>query len=168
MISCEAKFAKLSVVRCTITMHRAFTLIELLAVIVIISMIAGVGLISLSSADTEATLQRIGFEWRELDGKLRIVSQRDPASRLSLRINDNTITGEGATDELSQLIIMPHRVEAQLLVDDAVESIAFDRRGCSSDYTLVLSLEQSKKQWQVFGLTGWIHEVSSDREGDQS
>lgn len=142
--------------------HRAFTLIELLTVVVILSMTAGMGLVAISNVHDEATLERIGFEWRELDARSRIVA-RQVRSRPVLTIEDGIIEAEGVGESALVAIPVPDDVEAQFEVDGlADDRVSFDARGCSPDYTFSLRSAERRKAWRTSGESGWIEAVREE------
>jgi len=142
---------------------RALTLIELLAVVVILGLVLGIGVTNLSAAHAEAQLERCASAWRTLDAEARILlMQRRDRPLLRLKVDEfhrRVVLSAGEVDVFDS-IALPEGVEARLLVDGSTGSVGFDRRGCSPDYVFELRTPDRTRRWNVEGLTGWIHERS--------
>lgn len=142
--------------------RRAFTLIELLAVVVILSITAGMGLIALSNVHGEARLERIGLAWRELDARSRTIARQGRSSPM-LEIESAVIQAENLGEWGLVAIAIPDGVQAQCEVAGLrATRVLFDTRGCSPDYTLSLTSEARRKAWRVSGETGWIEAVREE------
>lgn len=136
---------------------RGLTLVEMLAVIVIVSLVAGVAAVGLAASSETAQLQAIGAEWRDLDGRARLFAR-------SLGPVVMTMHGEGTvvrldvreTGELLSEIALPAVVSGRIDTDMSDDSIVFDRLGRSVDYEVTLQGAERVIRWRVCGLTGLI------------
>jgi len=144
---------------------RGLTLIELLAIIVILAMVSSVLAIGLGSASSVASIQSFASQWAGMDGRARLMSRTqdldaDPiimvASEGRVALLRHRVDGhdEAVVDEI-------HSPRGVALRIEGIEHqwIDFDRRGCTPDYKLVLKLHDVKRVWRVHGLTGWIEEI---------
>ena len=138
---------------------RSFTLIELLAVIVIITLTAGTVTVGLASANIGAQLQAAVSRWCNLDGRARTLSRalgpitmrhevQRPLVRLSL-IDSNERLAE---------IALPRNVIARLTTDRPTDTVDFDRLGHTPDYDVQIVIDDRVVAWHVCGLTGYITE----------
>lgn len=147
--------------------RRAFTLIEALAVVVVLAMASGVTVVALAAFDGEARLQRLGFEWSALDAQGRALARLRPpgAAAVRLRHDDDPRSirldaGDFGADWPQHEIRLPADVRATIELRDgqSVATVLFDRRGCSIDYRLAVEIDGNGKSWVVNGLTGLIEE----------
>ena len=138
---------------------RSFTLIELLAVIVIITLTAGTVSVGLVSANTSAQLQTAVSQWRDLDARARTLSRTlgPIIMRLEARRSLVQLSLLGSDERLAE-ITLPKNVSARLATDRPTATIIFDRLGRSPDYDVRLTLENRVIAWHVCGLTGYIME----------
>lgn len=140
--------------------RRAITLLEMLAVIVLVALIAGTSVVGLGGIEHGASTQRAAAQLQGLDAQARLLAQvekrmvvlslnaqRDTAS---LQLFDTT----GASTVVTS-IMMPAGVSVRL-DDGQVASIVFDRAGCSRDYSCHLQHDDARAAWHVAGLTGLI------------
>ena len=136
-----------------------FTLIELLAVIVIVSMIAGVTTISLASASDSAQLNATIARWRDLDARARLFARSlGPVTmRLDRESRSLRLYYDGLAELLSHLTL-PRGTNAQIVAQRPTDVVNFDRLGRSADYEVEVSISERTVHWHVCGLTGWITE----------
>lgn len=135
---------------------RAFTLIETLAVIVLLALIGtmiGTGLVHADdSGRFSATVAMI----RDTDGLARMHARTagravvmrllsDPA-RLQLAQYEDEPLAERA---------VPKRIQVQI----SANNIVFDRSGRSIDYIVEISAGELRRRLEIRGLTGWITEL---------
>jgi len=150
-------------------LQSAMTLIETLAMIVILSMVTGALGLRIVGSNRSAQAREAMARWRDLDAQARIAAQIEGAVRLELDTD-----GRGAVlkaihggDVLSSLR-WPEGFQGSLATseDENLSSIAFDSRGRGDDYFMILrDLEHPRDSSvltvRVCGLTGWI--VQEDR-----
>ena len=137
----------------------AFTLIEVLAVIVIVSMVAGLATFGLAAASDSARLRAAAAQWRDLDARARLFSRSLGPVVMSFEDPSNAVTLYSVeSNERLTAVVLPDGVWGRLRVDPPTESIVFDRLGRSVDYDVEVRTAQRLIQWRVFGLTGLITE----------
>ena len=140
-------------------MSRSFTLIEVLAVVVVLSLIAAVSVSSLGNVDTGMQVERAGARLRDLDTRARIYARRHEAVRLLLGAagsgvavlpldSEETILSIEWPPELS-VTLAPVRTDSEMVID---------RRGCGPDYRVSVTDGRTTLSWSVLGLTGAIIE----------
>lgn len=144
------------------THQRAFTLMELLAVIVLMSLVAGIAVSNLGGlSQTEAMLSTSAL-LHDLDAKARAYARTDRPCTMRLSSERSTVdlllTGDQSL--LSQVGV-PQGIGVKFAVRGGnATDVAFDRLGCSPDYELKCVGQSHTIVWSVCGLTGWRSEVS--------
>jgi prepilin-type N-terminal cleavage/methylation domain-containing protein len=143
-----------------VTRH-AFTLIEMLAVIVIVSMIAAMMSVSLAAADDQAAFLSAAAQCRDLDAKVRQCAQTQGLAAL-LRIGEDhdSLTLHVGANQIAT-VDLPLHLTVQIERDRPAQLITFDRAGRSPDYHLSLKLNDRFRGWRVCGLTGFFIEEST-------
>ncbi len=149
----------------------ALTLIELLAVVVIISLVASVGLVSLAAGGESDRLRASASAWRDLDAHARLLAQSQGALIMELNEDRTSVmlraVTNGDQDPRSEKTIhFPDGVTGELVESnsgDAWGGIWFDRLGRSSSYEAILNGPADPITWRVNGLTGLIVTKTSDR-----
>jgi len=143
--------------------RRALTLIELLAVVVILSMAAAIGVVSLSNVDAQARIDRFVDRWRELDDKARLTGMRGSAVVLNRGEDELTLSARDSEPDIIVAAAIPAHISMTFAIDGkTVDRLQFDQRGCSEDYTLAIATAVDILRWTVNGETGWIEPI---REG---
>ncbi len=139
--------------------RRGLTLIELLAVITLITMVAGVALAGLSSGSEEARLRAATADVIALDAHARRSAERHGAVTLE-RVDPDRLRLMNATGQIANLSLR-HGIEVQLLVNDSPASaIAVDALGRTDDYEIRVTLHDLERRISVAGLTGWTGEAA--------
>ncbi len=137
--------------------RRGLTLIELLAVITLITMVAGVALAGLSSGSEEARLRAATADVVALDAHARRSAERHGAVALE-RVDPDRLRLTNASGQVANLSLR-HGVEVQILVNEApVNAIGVDALGRSDDYEIRVTLNGLERRIVVAGLTGWTEE----------
>ena len=138
----------------------AFTLIEVLAVIVIVSMVAGVATVGLAATNDSARLRGAAAQWRDLDARARLLGRSLRPVVMSVGDQGNAVTLHSVeSNELLTAVVLPDGVWGRLRVDPRTQSIVFDRLGRSVDYDVEVRTDQQVIHWRVWGLTGLITEL---------
>ena len=141
------------------TASRSFTLIELLAVIVIITLTAGTVSVGLVSANTSAQLQTAVSQWRDLDARARTLSRALGPVTMRYQVQRTLVQlSILESGELLAEITLPRNVSARVVTEGPTDTVIFDRLGRSLDYNVTLTLDNSIIAWHVCGLTGYITE----------
>lgn len=142
------------------SVQSAFTLIEVLAVIVIISLVVGVATVGLAAASDSARLRAAAAHWRDLDARARLFGRSLGPVVMSVGDQGNAVTLHSVeSNERLTAVVLPDGVWGRLRVDPRTQSIVFDRLGRSVDYDVEVRTAQRVIQWRVFGLTGLITEL---------
>lgn len=137
----------------------AFTLIETLAVIVIVSLVTGIATVGLAAASDSARLRGAAAHWRDLDARARLFSRSLGPIVMSVDNQRNAVTlhSVGSNERLTA-VLLPDGVWGRVGANPPTESIVFDRLGRSVDYDVEVRTAQRVIQWRVWGLTGLITE----------
>ena len=138
---------------------RGFTLIEVLAVIVILSIVAGVATVGLASATDSARLAGAVSQWRDLDARARLFSRTTGPVVMNLN-RDHTMVRLFVVEsgELLSQVVLPPEVTGHFRTDQPTDAIVFDRTGGSPDYEVQVKTVDSIVRWYVYGLTGLVKE----------
>lgn len=139
--------------------RRALTLIEMLAVVVLLSLVAALGSVGLVSGNEQAQLRASLAAWQDLDATARLLAQTN--GPIQMVLNEGTIAissthvGEGFSS-----VVLPDGYTGHLVVGNhETNAITFDARGHSEDYRVEirrLATELPGSGWEVCGLTGWV------------
>ena len=139
--------------------EKAFTLIELLLVIVIIAMAAAVVAPNIGSGNQTAKLNGAA---RELASALRFARgyalSHAKESTLLFNLDENTykITGKEKLYKLSKQIEVTLNVAESELVGDRQGGVRFFPDGSSTGGRIVLTVEENERQLDVNWLTGQV------------
>lgn len=140
--------------------NSAFTLIELLAVIIIISLVAGVSSVGLVAGSRQANILAAASDLKNLDAHARIAALTSGTMDLTLKseLDVATLQTREGRVELAR-VTLPVDCRIELLIDKQPRTVVdFDALGRSADYNLEIGLEEHRIFWAVCGLTGWIVE----------
>ncbi len=154
----------------------AFTLIETLAVVMVLSMVATAGLWSLSRAGDSARIREVAFAVREADAFARLQARRGTA--IELRINEARLVVTRGSEELLSRSWPPDAsvqlVPIAMLPDGTpslgseastpMESIQFDRAGRSIDFRVLVRGAATSIALLVSGVTGSVEIVRPRQE----
>lgn len=137
----------------------ALTLIELLAVIVILSLVAGTAIVSLAAAGDSARLHSAVAQWRDLDSRARMLGRSVGPTAMTVDKERNEVSLRAiSSNELLAMLALPQDVTGEIGGSSPVDAIEFDRFGRSADYYVELRSSDRAVQWQVCGLTGYVVE----------
>jgi len=142
----------------------AMTLIETLAVIVILTMVTGALGLGLAGSNRSAEARAAMARWRDLDDQARIAAQVEGAVRLQLDEDGGGVALRAIrTGEVLGAIRWSEAFKGTMMTSDneAIVSIMVDSRGRSNDYSIILRESDDARDAQVFttrvcGLTGWF------------
>lgn len=138
-------------------MPRAFTLVEVLAVIVIMAIIAASLAASLGGASDQAQFMQVLADLRDLDARGRMFARTsEGAAELAIDADARRIrlSGAGSDDVVAQRS-WPGGVSVTFSADRPVTSVIFDRAGRSIDYSVRITADSSRATLRFCGLTGW-------------
>jgi prepilin-type N-terminal cleavage/methylation domain-containing protein len=140
--------------------HRAFTLIELLAVLVILGVVTALGLGGLAAADSTSKRQSLDSALRDLDAKARLIARMRGA--VIFEFDDTQIrVRERNSSETQWILPIPGdaQVLAHSLDGSQVQSILIDAAGRSMDVRITRRWGDLSRHWSLEGLTGrWSQE----------
>lgn len=141
-------------------LERSFTLIELLAVIVLLGLISGVGLVSLGSADGMARRHQFDAALQALDREARLRARIEGGTLLLIDEDDQDamvvrLVATNSGEELKRLTLTPQSIEYRDPGGELLEEIRFDAVGRSVDFVVTRRDGDEARQWQVAGVSGW-------------
>lgn len=137
------------------------TLIETLAVVVLLGITAATTLTHLSGATDSARLREAGAIVRDADARARLLAQSEGPLFLELDADRGAVSVRDPGGRVLLARELPARVRVEAVDENSqpIEQIVIDARGRSGDYTIVATLGDRRDAWRVAGLTGWIEEV---------
>ena len=144
-------------------MRRGFTLLEVIAVVVIASTASAVLLTSLVGADRHAATLGAISRWQDMDRRGRMFAQSDRRAMI-LRIDHEervlSLHPTNANDNSAALskFDLPSRLAITFVDGESqpLPHVEIDRVGRSIDYTAIFTIESSPIHRHVCGLTGWV------------
>ncbi len=145
-------------------MRRAFTLIELLAVIVLIAMGAAVLGAGLARSSDASELRRAEGTIRDFDRRARLAATREHDVRLTIEAGEDQTTLRLIAADSSQLASADLRSRLSISIDDApTDTVRYRSTGRSPDYRVTIENTARTAAFDVAGLTGWIEPAGGDR-----
>jgi prepilin-type N-terminal cleavage/methylation domain-containing protein len=139
---------------------RGLTLIELLAVVVILSMVAGVATVGLSATSDAAGLRAALAGWQDLDARARISARSGGPVTLALDQEQNALVLRRGAEHLAEFQL-PQGVTVHVESSGRPDRIEIDRHGRSIDYEVAITLGERVTRVSVRGLTGVFLEHDS-------
>ncbi len=134
-----------------------FTLLELLAVVVLLSLTFTVTGVRLAATSTRAKLQATASRLRDLDAHTRLLARSGEPASLRLDGTQRHVNVQGIrSTELLATVTLPAEVTVQVRASSGDETITFDRLGRSKDYRVTVQAGETVLRWHVYGLTGYI------------
>ncbi len=140
-----------------------FTLLEMLAVVAILGLVAATLAPSLAGSTKRGTVYTARAALLELDARARIHSRSQGPVELvvgesSVTMKDLRTGRELTTLELDSGVWVDFKIEAD------PQRLVFDSRGCSPDYRIQLKFGPlDEESWMVLGLTGWAVKEEGNR-----
>jgi prepilin-type N-terminal cleavage/methylation domain-containing protein len=147
---------------------KAFTLIELLAVLVVLGMAVSVAALGLSSRSVEAQLSDAVSSIASLDASARVLARKGHVTELRYDDTDGRLQliDRCCEDAVSIERLLPDRITLETWERPAgtpVESVIVDSRGQSVDYQVRVSSGELSMALTFAGLTGWYETTRSVR-----
>lgn len=153
------------------TCRRGFTLIEMLAVVAILGLIASVAVVSLARADRSRAMQSARWGLMNLDAQARIAARTQGCAAI-IRTNDDgsrlaanlAFAHEGAW---SASLALPHGTAIRFIGGQEtggpfLGGLYIDRAGRSLDATIEIAGEGAPaERWLLHGLTGQFTRIDS-------
>ena len=137
---------------------RSFTLIETLAIVVLLAMVASIGAVGLSGTNDIARVREALAVIEATDADARTIARSQGHAMVSLSRDRSTIVIESGDDRIL-IRPLPKRVRAHLVAaesDQPIHTIRFDPAGRTRDYTVILELGGQRSSIRIAGLTGWV------------
>lgn len=135
---------------------RAFTLIETLAVVVLLGIIASVATVSLAGASDQAGLQQTIAAVREADVRARLVARSGAATSLGMPASRDSIvlaaSGGDRREFQAGNELRVHMLDSQ---GEPLQLVHVDTRGRSVDYAVLIQGPSHTATVTFAGLTGW-------------
>ena len=146
------------------TNARGFTLLEVLAVIVLVSLVLGVTLPGLGASSALAHQRRAVAEVRDFDARARLHARAGGPVVLALEEEGRVLSlRRWPRGELLARTAWGGDVAVELRDEADDDEVYFDRAGRSADYDVVVRSDERVARWQVAGWTGWIVEAGQHR-----
>lgn len=137
-----------------------FTVIELLAVVSLLSLVMALGAVRLGVATDEAHLSRALADLLEMDARARLLGRSDGAVSLSLESEPKRLVLVRARGgDVLQSTVLPRDASVRLTDPGSrapLNEIRFDRAGRSCDYEVEVRLGEHQARRTVAGLTGLV------------
>ncbi len=137
-----------------------FTVLELLAVVSLLSLAMALGATRLGLATDEAHLSRALADLLEVDARARLLSRSGGAVSVSLETEPlRLVLRRARARDVLGSTVLPQNVLVRLtdLVSrEAIDEIRFDRAGRSRDYWVEVRLGDAQVRRTVAGLTGLV------------
>ena len=143
--------------------HTAFTLVEMLAVIALVSLAFGLLATGFSASTDRARLDASASQILDLDRRARILAQR--SARVALRFDASiarSVVLEVGGEGVGRVSLQADASVEARTDDDTLDVVRFDRLGRSVDYSVLIGSAGGQRRFDVSGLTGWVVAI---REG---
>ena len=140
---------------------RAYTLIEVLAVIVLMGLLAAVFVPSLANTSRSSQLQRLRADLIDLDTRARQLAVQGSSITLRLQDEPKTLVLFQHRDPPVELLSVDVPDHFELGLQGDVVTVAFDANGQSQDYGYLIRSEMGVERIDFNGRSGW-YEVRSD------
>lgn len=139
--------------------RRAFTLLEVLAVIAIVGAAAAVAMLSLARATDAARVRTGAALVQDLDARARVLARQGRPCSLRLDADALVIAIEPIAGRAPRLIRAPTPPGITVAFSDTdanpLRAVAIDARGRSPDYRAVVRGNGATSTVSIAGLTGW-------------
>lgn len=143
-----------------------FTLIEMLAVLVLLSLTAGASVFALADTTERARLDDVRSEVLAMDARARLLARGARGGGGAVRIVREPASGSGSlrvarasTGEVLHVVDLHPPIEARLRIDgQVIRELLVDTRGETPDYEIVLSTPSEARVFRVSGVTGLARE----------
>lgn len=140
-------------------MKRAMTLIEVLAVMTLLTLVAGMGISALARTSDGVQFTAIGAELREMDARGRLLAMSAEGGRAIIDFApDGTSVQLRLAHELIANLALPDGFTVQMFTEGgsapASRILHIDARGRSRDYFVEISRGAASQRWLVHGVSG--------------
>lgn len=148
-----------------------FTLIEMLAVVALLGLIASVAVVSLSRSDRGGAIQSARWGLINLNARARLAARTEGCGVIIRSVeNGSRLVADvksAADDRWSSSLDLPAGVkvaffDGQVGRRKAAQGLLIDRTGRSADRAVEISIESGpSEQWLLYGLTGQFRRLES-------
>lgn len=140
--------------------RNALTLIELLAVILLLGLVAGSAIVNLGSMDGSARMEETAHQIRQLDRAARQLARTEGAAIIARR-NKALVLQQPRTGESARQFTAADGIEIQLHGTDEqlLDAIAYDASGRSADLRIAITNGEWTRSFIIHGLTGAVEEI---------
>lgn len=145
----------------TIVRLRAYTLIEVLAVVVLMGLIAALFVPSLANTSRSSQLQRLKSDLIGLDTRARQFAVQGSSIMLRWQEETRTLVLFQYRDQPRELLSVDILDQFELELRSEAVAVMFDANGQSQDYGYLIRSEMGVDRIDFNGLSGW-YEVRSD------
>lgn len=156
--------------------ERAFTLIEMLAVVVLLGLISSVAVVSLVRADDAGSLQSARWGFANLNAQARlaartegsaiVISATDNGSRIVANSTSLPEGGWSASFDLPRATFIRF-FDGQGTGSRSLDALYVDRAGRSADATIeIVRGSKESERWELCGLTGQFTRLEAE-EGNR-
>ena len=144
--------------------RRGFTLLEVLAVVILFSLVASVLTVHLAAASESATFRAAASRLRDMDARARLFARTSGPLVLSLQDQGRSLLLSQVDTGASLLRVdLGEGAAVEIETDPPRRWILFDRSGRSVDYELALASGEREARWQVAGTTGWMQPADEEQ-----
>lgn len=136
---------------------QGLTLLELLAVLVLLALTFSVAGVRLAATSAHAQLQAAASRLRDLDAYTRLLARSGEPAFLQLDGAEHFVRVQAIrSTELLAGAAIPEGVSVEIRTSSGDEAITFDRLGRSPDYRVAMNAGETTLRWHVYGLTGYV------------
>ncbi len=153
---------------------RGFTLLEVLAVVVLLSMVAGTLTVHVGSVSDSARFRAAGARILDFDASARLFARSEGPVLLAVGVEGRGLTlSQVHTGEPLLRLDLGESASVVLAVEPRQSWVLIDRLGRSVDYEIKLTSGERSSHWKIAGVSGWIvpvepvEEEEEEEEGDR-
>ena len=147
---------------------RGFTLLEVLAVVVLLSMVAGTLTVHVGSVSDSARFRAAEARLVDFDARARIFARSEGPVLLAVGEGGRELTLHQARTGAPLLRVdLNERASVALKVEPRQSWVLIDRLGRSVDYELELTTGERTSRWRVAGGSGWIEPVQQEEQAEE-
>ena len=146
---------------------RGFTLIEVLAVVLLLSMVAGMLTVHVGRVSDSARFRAAGARLVDFDARARLFARSEGPVLLAVGDGGQELTlSQAQTGEPLLRVDLHEGTSVALKVEPRQSWVLIDRLGRNVDYELELTRGERMSRWRIAGASGWIEPVA-EGEGDR-
>ena len=135
--------------------HTAYTLIEVLAVVVLMGLVFAALVPNLVGASDRAGLDRLVAELIDLDGRARLLATHDGACLIEHELGAGKVSLRVPAVELSQTYIISAPPAVGIEIEGDEQRVVFDGLGESRSYSYLITAPSTRIRLAFNGQSGW-------------